>query len=115
MDLVFFFLMIRRPPRSTLFPTRRSSDLARTAREVAGAGGPEARRLALSIRLALARAPLDPAAGPALDAAWGGVTSGAGGQLAVRSSARCEDTALASFAGPIETFTGIAHRSAQGT
>src|SRR5256885_10821148 len=26
----FFFLMIRRPPRSTLFPTRRSSDL-RTA------------------------------------------------------------------------------------
>src|SRR5450631_3627172 len=26
---LFFFLMIRRPPRSTLFPTRRSSDLAR--------------------------------------------------------------------------------------
>src|SRR4249919_3296657 len=28
-DLIscFFFLMIRRPPRSTLFPTRRSSDL----------------------------------------------------------------------------------------
>src|SRR6202521_4300566 len=26
--LLFFFLMIRRPPRSTLFPTRRSSDLA---------------------------------------------------------------------------------------
>src|SRR5208337_5657059 len=25
---VFFFLMLRRPPRSTLFPTRRSSDLA---------------------------------------------------------------------------------------
>src|SRR5690606_41426908 len=25
---VVFFLMIRRPPRSTLFPTRRSSDLA---------------------------------------------------------------------------------------
>src|SRR6266487_4621936 len=25
----FFFLMIRRPPRSTPFPTRRSSDLAR--------------------------------------------------------------------------------------
>src|ERR1039457_5086076 len=24
---MFFFLMIRRPPRSTLFPTRRSSDL----------------------------------------------------------------------------------------
>src|SRR5438874_7780703 len=27
LSLVFFFLMIRRPPRSTLFPTRRSSDL----------------------------------------------------------------------------------------
>src|SRR5438094_10530644 len=27
--LSFFFLMIRRPPRSTLFPTRRSSDLHR--------------------------------------------------------------------------------------
>src|SRR5438034_8791702 len=27
MSLFFFFLMIRRPPRSTLFPTRRSSDL----------------------------------------------------------------------------------------
>src|SRR3712207_8555176 len=25
--MYFFFLMIRRPPRSTLFPTRRSSDL----------------------------------------------------------------------------------------
>src|ERR1035437_8062681 len=25
-----FFLMIRRPPRSTLFPTRRSSDLSST-------------------------------------------------------------------------------------
>src|SRR5688572_32581806 len=27
---LFFFLMIRRPPRSTLFPTRRSSDLVAT-------------------------------------------------------------------------------------
>src|SRR6266481_8606263 len=27
-----FFLMIRRPPRSTLFPTRRSSDLRRGGR-----------------------------------------------------------------------------------
>src|SRR5688572_32345807 len=26
--LILFFLMIRRPPRSTLFPTRRSSDLS---------------------------------------------------------------------------------------
>src|SRR5258708_38357554 len=30
--VLFFFLMIRRPPRSTLFPTRRSSDLLGGAR-----------------------------------------------------------------------------------
>src|SRR2546430_5367396 len=34
-DRIFFFLMIRRPPRSTLFPTRRSSDL-QVAQPVAG-------------------------------------------------------------------------------
>src|SRR5690349_23103467 len=28
LDLLFFFLLIRRPPRSTPFPTRRSSDLS---------------------------------------------------------------------------------------
>src|SRR2546421_2834679 len=33
MSLFFFFLMIRRPPRSTLFPTRRSSDLS-TSRQI---------------------------------------------------------------------------------
>src|SRR5205814_9094307 len=27
LSILFFFFMIRRPPRSTLFPTRRSSDL----------------------------------------------------------------------------------------
>src|SRR6202012_6216215 len=41
--LFFFFLMIRRPPRSTLFPYRRSSDLARSrwpsSRGWPGAGG----------------------------------------------------------------------------
>src|SRR2546430_9145436 len=31
----FFFLMIRRPPRSTLFPTRRSSDLNQSRRQPA--------------------------------------------------------------------------------
>src|SRR5689334_24839373 len=31
--LYFFVLMIRRPPRSTLFPTRRSSDLDRLGAE----------------------------------------------------------------------------------
>src|SRR3989449_9456860 len=41
--LLFFFLMIRRPPRSTLFPTRRSSDL--TVREL-----PAVRRVAGGVR-----------------------------------------------------------------
>src|SRR5438094_2218028 len=35
-----FFLMIRRPPRSTLFPTRRSSDLHRSQRHLNRAGKP---------------------------------------------------------------------------
>src|SRR5256885_8553539 len=32
--MFFFFLMIRRPPRSTLFPTRRSSDLEKGHNEL---------------------------------------------------------------------------------
>src|SRR5688572_32508262 len=45
---IVFFLMIRRPPRSTLFPTRRSSDLAHprgrhTGRRTGG-GGPDRHR-----------------------------------------------------------------------
>src|SRR3712207_7460362 len=41
MLLSFFFLMIRRPPRSTLFPTRRSSDLSlqEGGRAARGPGG----------------------------------------------------------------------------
>src|SRR5690554_7976273 len=35
----FFFLMIRRPPRSTLFPTRRSSDLIFNRRIASKGGG----------------------------------------------------------------------------
>src|SRR5437899_8824469 len=31
--MAFFFLMIRRPPRSTLFPSRRSSDLGTASLE----------------------------------------------------------------------------------
>src|SRR3712207_8668312 len=34
---IFFFLMIRRPPRSTLFPYRRSSDLNSQKTGMAGA------------------------------------------------------------------------------
>src|SRR2546430_13610365 len=36
--LFFFFLMIRRPPRSTLFPYTRSSDLEREAQRIHMAG-----------------------------------------------------------------------------
>src|SRR6266571_6794544 len=43
---LFFFLMIRRPPRSTLFPTRRSSDLQIS---YAGPGALARARLALEI------------------------------------------------------------------
>src|SRR2546422_9893201 len=41
MHSFFFFLMIRRPPRSTLFPTRRSSDLGRIRDEGCAAPGIE--------------------------------------------------------------------------
>src|SRR5207249_3861579 len=44
----------------------------------------------------------------ALASAWKRLTSGASAQLAVRSSASCEDTVPASFAGQFETFLGIA-------
>src|SRR5690242_21307124 len=33
--VLFFFFMLRRPPRSTLFPTRRSSDLPLALRQLA--------------------------------------------------------------------------------
>ena len=81
--------------------------LAETARQIAGADGFEARRLALGIRLGLTRAALDPAVASALGAAWKRLTNEPGAQLAVRSSALCEDTAPASFAGQFETFLGI--------
>jgi len=90
-------------------------DVADAAQRVAEAQGLEGRRLALSIRLALTRAALDPAIGAALDTAWRRMTSGAGAQLAVRSSASCEDAASASFAGQFETFLGIADRADLGT
>ncbi|HET7874694.1 MAG TPA: PEP/pyruvate-binding domain-containing protein [Methylomirabilota bacterium] len=82
--------------------------LAGTARQAASAEQPEARRLALAMRLGLTRVALDPLVAAALDSAWGQLRGGAGGQLAVRSSALCEDTARTSFAGQFETFLGIA-------
>lgn len=82
--------------------------LAETAQQVAAAESADARRLALGIRLGLTRVALDHAVEAALAAAWRRLTSGTSAQLAVRSSASCEDTARASFAGQFETFLGIA-------
>ncbi len=81
--------------------------LAETARQIAAAERPEARRLALRIRLGLARVELEAAVARALDDAFTRLTGPAGAQLAVRSSALCEDTEAASFAGQFETFLGI--------
>jgi pyruvate,water dikinase len=82
--------------------------LAETVAQVAGAEQPTARRLALQVRLGLTRVPLDPALGNALEAAWTRLGAAAGGQLAVRSSALCEDATPGSFAGQFETFLGVA-------
>jgi pyruvate,water dikinase len=73
---------------------------------VAGAQVFEGRKLALKVRLALLRGPLEEAIARTIAAAH--ATLGAGGGLvAVRSSALCEDTADASFAGQFDTFLGI--------
>jgi len=80
--------------------------LAGTAGRVAAAE--QARRLALEIRLGLLRAPLEAAVAASLESAWRQLAGSAGTQLAVRSSALCEDAARASFAGQFETFLGIA-------
>jgi pyruvate,water dikinase len=68
--------------------------VAEVAARVASADEPEARRLALEVRLGLARAPLalPPPAAP----------------VAVRSSALLEDAPLGGAAGQFETFLGIA-------
>src|SRR5256884_4398436 len=55
-DIFFFFLMIRRPPRSTPFPTRRSSDLLIGERPWAAINRPWARDHSCPGRTAAARA-----------------------------------------------------------
>ena len=62
------------------------------------------RRLALAIRLGFGRVKLDPDVQSALELAWTNLAK----SVAVRSSALCENTAPASFAGQFETFLGIA-------
>jgi len=67
----------------------------------------EGRKLALQVRLALLRGPLEAPLADAITAASTQLTA-PNGLLAVRSSALCEDTADASFAGQFDTFLGIA-------
>jgi pyruvate,water dikinase len=85
----------------------RLAGLADTARQAAAAEGFEARRLTLAIRLGLTRVALDPAVAAALDAAWCALAAG-GAPVAARSSALCENTTAASFAGQFDSFLGIA-------
>jgi pyruvate,water dikinase len=66
----------------------------------------EGRKLALAVRLALLRGPVDPPLADAIIAAYAQLLAG-DGLVAVRSSALCEDTADASFAGQFDTFLGI--------
>jgi pyruvate,water dikinase len=86
----------------------RLAGLLETATQVAGAEPPAARRLALRIRLELARVPLDPALHGAIERVWTQLGAMADARLAVRSSALCEDGATASYAGQFETFLGVA-------
>lgn len=76
---------------------------------VAGAEGFTARRLALQVKLAFLRNPLDSAVTGALEAGYAWL--GAGSSLvAVRSSALCEDRVEASFAGQFDSFLGVGSR-----
>jgi pyruvate,water dikinase len=84
------------------------SGVEETAREVARVEGHEARRLALAVKLALLRDPLDAPVADALAAAHAAVAGPAGTLLAVRSSALIEDTPATSFAGQFDSFLGIA-------
>ncbi len=85
----------------------RAAGVAGAAAEVARAERPEARRLALGIRLGLTRAALPAELGAALLSAWRDLGAGPASPVAVRSSALLEDTPETSFAGQFETFLGV--------
>jgi len=78
------------------------------ARRVALTDPPEARRLAVAVRLGLLRAPFDAVIEESLMTAWRRLVAPLDALGAVRSSALVEDTEAASFAGQFETFLGIA-------
>ena len=74
-----------------------------------GAAPPyEARRLALTVRLGLLRSTMGPALDDAVTAIWDGLAQKS--LVAVRSSALCENTSDASFAGQFDTFLGVGTR-----
>ena len=80
--------------------------LAAKAEQVAIADLPEARRLAVAIRLALYQGEIAPPVLDALLIAWRAVSQQTLG--VVRSSALIEDRAGATFAGQFESFLGLA-------
>jgi phosphoenolpyruvate synthase/pyruvate phosphate dikinase len=80
--------------------------LAEKAEQVAIADLPQARRLAVDIRLALYQGTIAPPVLDALLTAWRAVS--AQGLAVVRSSALVEDRAGATFAGQFESFLGLA-------
>lgn len=88
------------------------AQVAVTEARTRGAGGeaPQARRRALGVRLGLLRAPLDPALAERLDAAYRRLAPEPNTPVVVRSSALAEDTAVATFAGQLETFLGVVGR-----
>jgi pyruvate, water dikinase len=85
----------------------RVAGLTDTARTVVAADPSAGRRLAVQIRLGIARSTLDPRIATTLDVLGTQLLTAAGAQVAVRSSALCEDTARASFAGQFDTFLGV--------
>ncbi|MGH6692570.1 MAG: PEP/pyruvate-binding domain-containing protein, partial [Gammaproteobacteria bacterium] len=77
---------------------------------VAGAELFEGRKLALRVRLGMLRGAIDPPLADAIAAEYTRLAA-PGDLVAVRSSALCEDTADASFAGQFDTFLGIANET----
>jgi pyruvate,water dikinase len=85
----------------------RAAAVEEAARGVAGADPYDARRRALAVKLGFLRAPLDPAVEDGLRSASARQAGDGGALVAVRSSALCEDTLDASFAGQFDTFLGV--------
>jgi pyruvate,water dikinase len=84
-----------------------AAGIAEAARRAAQAERPEARRLALAVRLGLQRAALPAAITGPLVNAWRSLAGAARAPVAVRSSALLEDTPETSFAGQFETYLGV--------